>query len=233
MSSAASAAFRPLKNAITKAVNASKHAGKPSQAKQTPSQTASHASTRESPAPPGSQPLFAYTYEPIAKPMNITTFQTTRLNATDPSCPFYIKLRRRMAAFDNNTLVWRVHVPLVVSKRATVRRWAIKRVREAINKELKARGFHRDGSLINGEGADGSRGLRGALLVKLPNDSEKALRTKYEEVEIYARWLIGQIMDRQSRGKMVNPGHGFRSPLRNLPKHPSSNTEAIASSGSL
>lgn len=130
-------------------------------------------------------------YEPRPRPINSTTYQFTINALHDSTHPLHIKTKRRYADFDPSLLHWTVKVPVALSKNATVRNWAAKRVREAVRTELKARGFGNDGSLLDGQGL--GTPLKGALTI-LISKSQDILLANGTEVKEQASRILEQVI---------------------------------------
>ncbi|EME48437.1 hypothetical protein DOTSEDRAFT_18970 [Dothistroma septosporum NZE10] len=125
--------------------------------------------------------LLTFIHEPFPRPINCTTFQSTRLFATDPSHPLYIRTHRRLAAFDPERLTWRVQVPVAVSKKPAIRREAERRVKRAVGAEL-----------------DGREDFNGALLLIMNKDPMRSLRFRQEEVQKEVRaWVRRTLRERE------------------------------------
>ncbi|TKA76720.1 hypothetical protein B0A55_03948 [Friedmanniomyces simplex] len=174
--------------------------------------------------PPPQQQYLRFQYESHPKPINCTTFATTKDVANDPSHPFYIRTQRRLRAFNTGKLHWRVQCSVDVSKRGFVRSWAVKRVQGAIARRLGTQEGKREESdgagddagqestsvrgptvdVARGEG-DHARpnalGLSGALLIFLPKDSKLALTATKAQVEESAEWVLKEVTRLQAEAR--------------------------------
>ncbi|KAK3711567.1 hypothetical protein LTR37_009558 [Vermiconidia calcicola] len=132
----------------------------------------------------------------------------TRDIASDPSHPLYLRTQRRLQTFDPNILHWNVICPLDVSKKAVVRNWTRRRVKEAFKAELKARGLESDGKFVE----DGRRGAKGALMMVV--DKRKAaeiIQATGQEVREECGWVVRKILAMQPMDNLYGqPEAGLR-----------------------
>lgn len=154
------------------------------------------------------RPLLSFSFDPIPKAINCTTFQSTRDIAKDPSHPFHIRTRRRLESFDPTKLHWRVHVPYDVSKKSAIRNWAKKKIKRAFVNELKGLGSELDGSVREKEedGSEGhemgkalekKQGVKGALLMILPSNPQEALTFTDEDAQRGVSFVLRKILEKQ------------------------------------
>lgn len=141
-----------------------------------------------------SRQLFNFQFQPKPRPVNCCTFPHTVSIGEEWSHPFQIRTQRRLNAFDPNILHFTVWASLALSKKAVVRRWAERRVKEAFWEELKQQGWSRDGSVIDQE--SGRSRLKGALCVRLGSNKE-ILLAKGEEVRKECAWMLRKVIEAQ------------------------------------
>lgn len=98
---------------------------------------------------PQALPHFSFRFEPHAKPINCTTLPITNTILSDKAHPLYLPIRRRIDALSHHHLHWAVRCPSALSRKRTIRMWAVKRIREAFLAELKHHGFDRHGATSN------------------------------------------------------------------------------------
>lgn len=158
----------------------------------------SHANSSKTPSatgPTSSQPLLTFKYYPSPTALhNPVLLHTTRDFASDPSHPFHIRTRRRLADFDPKAFHWRVQCPVDVSKKAFIRNWAVRRVRRAVREELAGRGLGAEGA-----GEEGKCG--GALLIVLNRTGERTLTAKWEDVRREVRGVLGRVRGKWEQSK--------------------------------
>lgn len=138
------------------------------------------------------QTLLTFEFQPNPRPINCCTFPITRTIAADISHPLYIRTQRRMEAFDPTILHWAVRAPLNLSKKATVRWWAGRRIKAAFREVLKEAGLDSKGRRTG----TGVAGLNGALRISTPAD-HKILDASGEEVKKECARILQQVMRKQ------------------------------------
>lgn len=138
--------------------------------------------------------FLAFQYQANPKPINCTTFPMTKEFALDSTHPLHISTTRRLAAFDPSALHWTVRTPLDLSKKATVRSWALRRVRVAFREALKEGGWQIDGSRI---AADGQRRLSGALAIHVHKD-KAVIEASGQEVKKQCLWVLQKVLKLQT-----------------------------------
>ena len=143
--------------------------------------------------------IFTYTFQENPKPLNICNFHHTHLIANDPSHPFHIRTQRRLDAFDPTIFHWTVKGPTDLSRKVVVRNWAVRRVKEALRRELKKRGWGTDGSWLRAEKGE-KDGLRGALGIYLRKEG-KAITASGDEVREECAWLVRRVEELQKAEK--------------------------------
>jgi hypothetical protein len=155
--------------------------------------------------------FLTFKFQANPKPLNCTTFPMTKDFALDPSHPLHIRTTRRLAAFDSSVLHWNVKTPLEMSKKATVRAWAIRRVKVAFREALKEGGWQTDGS---GVAYDGDMRLRGALCIFVQKDKD-IIEASGEDVRRQCVWLLRKIVQLQTdRAQNGRSNGGQRVPYR-------------------
>lgn len=138
--------------------------------------------------------LFIFQFDASPKRLdNPVNWSSTQSIATDPSHPFYIRTRRRLAKFDPNKLYWTVKAPVDLSKKAIVRNWAVRRAKEAFRLELERLGWTKDGQVIE---QHGKRSLKGALSVLLNKDAS-IVKADWEHVRKECGLLVQRIVGLQ------------------------------------
>jgi len=149
------------------------------------------------------KPLLNYTYEAHPQPLNCTTYASTRLIALERDHPLHIRTQRRLAEFDPKILHWAVHVPVEVNKKAIVRSWVKRRVREAFGAELKGRGWDLEGRVV--QGGEAKEALKGALCVRIGKESAaEVLKASGEEVQRQCGLVLGRLVGQMKRKGRVN-----------------------------
>lgn len=151
--------------------------------------------------------LLSFRYEPSPGPMNCTTFTPTKDFATDDSHPFHIRTQRRLQAFDEKKLHWRVQCPVDISNKKFIRSWATKRVQRAFRQSLAENGWGKVGGLLDHEGsspvavsggsvAPRQQPLSGALLMILQKgNGDVALTASDAEVRQSVGWVLKKVME--------------------------------------
>ena len=158
--------------------------------------------------------LFDYKFERSPRPINCMTFGFTRDTADDRTHPLHTKIRRQLAAFDSNKLHYSVTCSLDISKKATIRNWACRRVKEAFRQELRARGYASDGSPLHATRpevvSEAGTGLKGALRIMLAKDPF-ALTATTEDVRSNCQWLLKRIIQAQQPNALRQLEHWGRN----------------------
>lgn len=91
-------------------------------------------------------PHFHFRFEPHPKPVNCTTMAVTTTMINDSAHPLHIPVVRRLKTHNPAKLHWAIRCPSALSRKRTVRTWAMKRIREAFLAQLKSNGFDRHGA---------------------------------------------------------------------------------------
>ena len=155
--------------------------------------------------------FLTFKFEANPRPLNCTTFPVTKDFALDNSHPLHIRTTRRLAAFEPSILHWNVKTPVETSKRATVRVWAVRRVKVAFREALREGGWQTDGSRV---ALDGDMSLRGALCIFVPKDRE-ILEASGEDVRRQCVWLLRKVVQLQTdRAQSGRSSGGQRTPHR-------------------
>lgn len=146
------------------------------------------------PKPPR-KPLFHFVFHTTPKALNNPIRWTmTQQIASDPAHPLHIRTQRRLTAFDPNKLHWTVKAPVDLSKKAIVRNWAVRRVKEAFRLELENSGWTKDGQVL---GENVKEGLKGALCVYLGKDA-MVVMASWDDVRKECAWLVQKIVGLQN-----------------------------------
>ena len=141
--------------------------------------------------------LLSWVFEKTPKAVNCTLLPQTKLIAGKPEHPYYIKIRRRLKAFDASRLHWTVRCPMDISNRALIRNWASNRVKQAFIRELRDAGWQSDGLPRPGASKDN---LKGALLMILSKrEKTLVLTATYDQVRDEVRRILDDIVERQAQ----------------------------------
>ena len=153
--------------------------------------------------------MLHYKFEPNPKPLNCCTYSSTKSFAEEPDHPLHIRTRRRLAAFNPNILHWTVKCPLELSKKAVVRNWSVRRVKEAFKEELRKGGWDKEGKATAVD--EEKVALKGALCIHL-NKNKRVVEASGEEVRTQCSWVLRKVVEAQ--GQVHEGGNGSGSRLR-------------------
>lgn len=142
--------------------------------------------------------LIHYTFEPNPKPINCCTYFATKTFAEEVDHPLHIQTQRRLEAFDADVLHWTVKCSLELSKKAVVRNWAVRRVKEAFRAELRKKGWNKDGT--PNDVVERRRQLKGALCIRV-NKNKHILEANGEEVRNQCSWVLRKVVEAQGNGE--------------------------------
>ena len=147
-------------------------------------------------------PLLTFKYERHPSPLNCTNFVATREFSYDKTHPHHIRTQRRLAAFDPRLLHWNVRVPVDLSKRATVRGWAINRVKVAFREALRDGGLDKDGKNL----VVRKQELSGALCIFV-SKNKAIIEASGEDVKRECSLLLKRVVNLQRRdGRLQRNG---------------------------
>ena len=160
-------------------------------------------------------PLLHYIFEPNPKPINCCTYTSTKTFAAERDHPLHIRTQRRLRDFDPEILHWTVKCPLELSKKAVVRNWAVRRVKEALRDELGAKGWDGDGRVIGESDVGEKLGLKGALCILL-NKNKRVMEASGEEVKSQCSRVLRKVLQAQGSSMGHRTMRGFR-PISSRP----------------
>lgn len=161
--------------------------------------------------------LLTFTYQPRPKPLNCTTHYSTSILAREADTVMGMKIRRAKQSFNPDNFIWVARCPVDMCKKSTYRHLIVKKIRKVFVQELEKRGYDRDGKIVSqkGEsesGTEAKRDLRGALLILLNSqgDKAKALNATSEELRAALQYVFEKVLPQQSdapgRNASLRPG---------------------------
>lgn len=146
----------------------------------------------------GSQPLFHTIIDRLPlRPVNCTTFVTTKVMASEISHPLHIKTQRKIANFDPQGFYWRVNCPNDISRKAVVRNVCKGEFKKAFVWALAEAGWGKDGRPLDPGSKKGR--LTGAVLMNIPKDPERVLKAKKADLRRDAGDVVRKIMAKQEQ----------------------------------
>lgn len=131
------------------------------------------------------------------RPLNCTTFATTKLIAGDVSHPLHIRTQRRLEIFDPQGFYWRVSCPTDISKKAVIRNTCTGEFKKAFIWALAEAGFNKYGKPLDRQSK--KERLTGAVLLAIVKDPERVLTAKKADVRRDAAKIVRNIIARQDR----------------------------------
>jgi len=134
---------------------------------------------------------------PPIRPINCTTFVTTKVIAGDPAHPLNIKIGRKLAAFDPQGFYWRVNCSIDISKKAIVRNTCKGNFKKAFAWALAAKGWGEDGRPLDPNSR--TRRLTGAVLLIVAKDPARVLTAKQEDMRRDALDIVKKLAARQGK----------------------------------
>lgn len=150
-------------------------------------------------SPSKSSPFLRFIFQPNPSAYNCCLQPTTQEFLTNPAHPYHIRIQRRIDSFDPTKLHWSVGAALDVAKKRVVRSWVTRRVREAVREELKARGWGRDGSVLEQQASGETKTpLRGALRIFMSTDRrQEVITASGEAVRENVRAILKEVVRKQ------------------------------------
>ena len=131
-------------------------------------------------------------YSPVYHP-----FYVSKVVLDDKTHPFYLPTAARWDARPRVGLWWHATGNTMLGKKAVVRRWCGRRLKNAFREALEERGFDEDGKGLFG----------GALTGCLEMDTKEGIvKAKFEEVKREAGMVVEHVMKMCQRGAELNRG---------------------------
>ncbi|KAF2764212.1 hypothetical protein EJ03DRAFT_378818 [Teratosphaeria nubilosa] len=161
--------------------------------------TTTHHLTRKTKPTKQPPPFLTLHYQPHPTPhTNLTTHHSTTEILRDPTHPFHPRTTQRLQNLHREAeapkLHHRVHATLDVSASAYIRKWAARRLRNALVRTLREQGFDEDGR----RRGVGGEGLSGAVLVVLRRHPLTLTATR-EEVGLAAEYVLSVVREKSQR----------------------------------
>ncbi|KAH9828109.1 hypothetical protein Tdes44962_MAKER09476 [Teratosphaeria destructans] len=137
-------------------------------------------------------------YHPAPNPLtHFALHPSTQELVRDPSHPFYPRTIARLRAHPpTKTFHIRVQTRLDVTGSAFIRKWAARRLRQALVRELREQGYDEHGRVVDGEGGAGLSGAAQVILWPHP----LTLTASREDLKAAASYILQIVRKKSSRG---------------------------------